>query len=95
MVSVIDSRPLLVQRGARPAQKAVQVIAARYARSTSNRDCRAIFAHLDEGDEEVGHAVAQLLHVGVLVGRALVAVDGDALVHDLAVAGPSPCLTTP
>ncbi len=31
------------------------------------------------------HAVAQLLHVGVLVGGTLVAVDRDALVHHLAV----------
>ena len=29
--------------------------------------------------------VAELLDVGVLVGRALVAVDGDALVDDLAL----------
>jgi hypothetical protein len=33
----------------------------------------------DEGGEEVGQAVAQLLDVGVLVGGALVAVDGEAL----------------
>ena len=39
----------------------------------------AAFAHFDEGGEEVVHAVAELLDVGVLVGGALVAVDGDAL----------------
>ena len=39
----------------------------------------------DERGEEVRHAVAQLLHVGVLVGRALVAVDREALVHALPV----------
>ena len=41
--------------------------------------------HLDEGGEEVRHAVSKLLHVGVLVGGALVAVDGDTLVHHGAV----------
>src|ERR1035438_3227313 len=34
---------------------------------------------LDEGHEEVVHAVAQLLDIRVLVGRALVAIDRDAL----------------
>ena len=41
----------------------------------------------DEGHEEVVHAVAELLHVGVLVGGALVAVDGEPLVDPVAVAG--------
>ena len=48
-------------------------------------DVGAVFEHFDEGDEEVVDALAELLHVGVLVGGALVAVDGDALVDDVAV----------
>ena len=44
-----------------------------------------VLEHLDEGHEEVGDTVAQLLHVGVLVGRPLVAVDRDPLVHHAAV----------
>ena len=43
----------------------------------------AVFEDFDEGDEKVVHAVAQLLDVGVLIGGALVAVNGDALVHDV------------
>ncbi len=31
------------------------------------------------------HTFAELLHIGVLVGRALVAVNGDALMHDVAI----------
>ena len=45
----------------------------------------AVMQHLDECRKEIIHAVAQLLHIGVLVGGALVPVNGDALVHDLAV----------
>ena len=43
------------------------------------------FADLDEGGEEVVHAVAELLDIGVLVGGAFVAVNGDALIDDVAV----------
>ncbi len=46
----------------------------------------AVLKNLDEGDEEVVHALAELLDVGVLVGRALVAVDRDPLVHRAALA---------
>ena len=45
----------------------------------------AAFADLDEGREKVVHAVAQLLDIGVLVGGAFVAIDRDALVHNLAI----------
>ena len=43
------------------------------------------FADFDEGGEEIVHAVAELLDIGVLVGGAFVAVDGDALVDYFAV----------
>ena len=45
----------------------------------------AAFADFDEGGEEVVHAVAELLDVGVLVGGTFVAIDGDALVDFVAV----------
>ncbi len=45
----------------------------------------AVLTDLDEGDEEVVDAFAQLLHVGVLIGGAFVAVDGDALSDVVAV----------
>ena len=35
--------------------------------------------------EEIVHAVAELLDVGVLVGGAFVAINGEALVDDLAI----------
>lgn len=47
--------------------------------------CVLGFADFDEGGEEIVHAVAELLDIGVLVGGAFVAVDGDALVDDFAV----------
>lgn len=45
----------------------------------------AVFEDFDEGCEEVVDAFAELLDVGVLVGGAFVAVDGDALVDGVAV----------
>src|SRR5690606_15362819 len=43
----------------------------------------AVLQYFDESDEEIIHAVAELLDVGVLVGRAFVAVNGNALVDDV------------
>ncbi len=65
----------------------MQVVAGRDARLDLERALAvlAVLQDLDERDEEVRDALAQLLDVGVLVGRALVAVDGDALVHDVAL----------
>ena len=34
----------------------------------------------NEGGEEIVHAVGKLLHIGVLIGRALVAIDSEALI---------------
>ena len=76
---------VLVERRAGAAEKSLQIIAARHAFLDFESLRRAIFPHLDEGGEEIRHAIAQLLHVGVLVGRALVAVNRDALVDDFAV----------
>ena len=42
-----------------------------------------VLAHLDEGDEEIQNAVAQLLHIRMLIGRPLVAINGDALVDNI------------
>ncbi len=39
-----------------------------------------ILEHLDEGHEEIVHAIAELLHVSVLVGGTFVAINGDALI---------------
>ena len=44
-----------------------------------------VFIDFDEGREEIQNTVPQLLNIGMLVGRALVAVHGDALVHGVAL----------
>ena len=81
-----DALPtLFVKRLARAEEKAAEKIAAGHAGFHQHALARAVAQHLDEDSEEVQHALAKLLHVSVLVGRALVAIDADALVHDLAV----------
>ena len=52
--------------------------------ASEGRPSSPVLQHLDEGDEEVRHPLAQLLDEGVLVGRALVPVDGDPLVDGVA-----------
>ena len=44
-----------------------------------------ILRHFNERQEKIQNAVAQLLHVSVLIGRSFVSVNGDALIHSLAV----------
>ena len=77
--------PALIKRASCPAQKSLKVIPARNA--ILDFECRAtsILAHFDESHEKVQHAIAQLLHVGVLIGRAFVPVNGDALMHGTAI----------
>ena len=50
------------------------------------RRLAAIPQHLDEGDKKIVNAVAELLNIGVLIGRAFVAIDGNALVNRAPVA---------
>ena len=45
----------------------------------------SILAHFDEGHEKIQHPVTQLLHVSMLIGRAFIPVNGDALMNDLAI----------
>jgi hypothetical protein len=85
-VMVMEWRFFSLSASRVPRQEALQVVAAGDARLDLEGGVGvAVLEDLDEGDEEVVHAVAELLHVGVLVGRALVAVDRDALVHDVAL----------
>src|SRR5690606_10672813 len=73
--------------GARALIKSIEAV----ARADERLDLDAASAtvevagHAHEHGEEVVEAVAQLLHVGVLVGRTLVAVDGEALPHLVAL----------
>jgi hypothetical protein len=43
-----------------------------------------LLQHLNEGGKEVGDSLAKLLHIGVLVGGTLVAIDSDALMNKIA-----------
>ena len=54
--------------------------------SGDRSDVGGVVEGLDEGHKEVVEAIAQLLHISVLVGGSLVAVDSQALVHGLPLA---------
>ena len=95
MEMVSDLRPDVVERLAGAAEEALQVVRGGGAGIDLDAVAVAALADLDEGGEEVVHAVAELLDVGVLVGGALVAVDGDALVDDRCRRGRVPCRATP
>ena len=74
-----------MQRFACATQEALEVVRSGCAGIDFHAVAVATFADLDEGGEEIIHAVAELLDVGVLVRGALVAIDGEALVHDVSV----------
>ena len=83
---------LLTQGVAGPQIETLEVVAARDAGLHVEGLPVAVLHDIDEGDEEVLHALPQLLDVGVLVGRALVPVDRNALVPALPChPGPAPC----
>ena len=76
--------PPFREGGAGALQEAVEVVARMFP--MQGRHIAGVFEHFDKGDEEVVDAVTQLLHIGVLVGGALVAVHGDALVGGFTIA---------
>jgi len=77
---------LLGERVARAEEEALEIVAGGDAAGLDlHARAIAVAEHFDEGDEEVVHALTELLHVGVLVGRALVAVNGNALVDGAAL----------
>ena len=71
-----------MQGGAGALQETIEEVAGGLPIDRCDR--RGIFEHLDEVHKEVVDAIAQLLHVGVLVGGTLVAIHRQALVHHLA-----------
>ena len=75
---------VLEQGGPRPQQEAVEVVAGRDTRFNFQGRA-AVLQHPDEHDEEVRHPLAELLDVGVLVRRALVAVDRQPLLDAVAL----------
>jgi hypothetical protein len=64
--------PPLRERAARALEEGRQIVAARDAGFDVDRGSFPILQHFDEKDEEVVDAVAQLLHVGVLVRRSAI-----------------------
>src|SRR5262249_49110422 len=81
-----DALPaLLVKRLPRAEQETAEKVAAGDALLNLNASPGAVLQHLDEQREEIQHPFAQLLHVSVLVGRTLVAVDSQPLVHRFAI----------
>src|SRR2546421_347903 len=50
-----------------------------------DRRAAPILVHLDKSHEKIQNTVTQLLHISMLVGRSLVAVNSNALMHDLAL----------
>ena len=91
----MDCAAFFEERLARAEEEALQVIARGGVRLDVERRAVAVLEHFDEDGEEIRDAVAQLLDVGVLVGRAFVAVNGNALVDDAALRGRVPCRAIP
>ena len=75
----------LVQRLSRAAQEALEVIGGGGAGLDFHALAIASLADLDEDREEIVHAVAELLDIGMLVGGTLVAINRDALVDGVAI----------
>ena len=76
---------LRAQSLARAEHERAQIVAACYAAGLDfNRVALARFQHFNKRHKKVVYAVAQLLDVGVLVGRALVAVHAYALLDAVA-----------
>ena len=77
--------PVFVEGRAGPAKEALKIISARHAFFDFEFFASAIFSHLQKRGEKVGHAIAQLLHVSMLIGRSLVSVNCDPLMDNVAV----------
>jgi len=77
---------LLEQSLAGSAQKSVQIIPAGEIACYFYRRGRAVLLHFNEGDEKIQNTIAQLLHIGMLISRAFVAINRDSLMHNFAVA---------
>src|ERR1041384_4338575 len=63
----------------------MKIISAGHARFHFESRTMPILVYFNESDEEVQYAVTQLLHVSMLIGRSLVAIDRDALMNNLAI----------
>ena len=60
-------------------KEGLEIVARGDARLHFKGAAFAVLQDFDEDGEKVIHTIAKLLHVGVLIGRAFVAVDGQAL----------------
>ena len=77
---------LFEQSLAGPTQKPVQIIATAKIVLYFHRRGRAVLLHFNKGDKEIENAIAQLLHIGMLISRSFIAINGDSLMHNFAVA---------
>src|SRR4030095_2895236 len=68
------------------AQKPVQIIPATKIILYLHRRNGAVLLHFNEGDKEIQNAIAQLLHVGMLISRSFIAINRDSLMHNFAFA---------
>jgi hypothetical protein len=59
----------------------VQIVPGGNSRLDFSASLAGIFVHLYKSDEKIENPVSQLLHIGMLIGRALVSVNGDALIY--------------
>ena len=76
---------VVIQCIAGAEEEALQEVAAGEAGFDFDGVAFAVLEYFDESGEEVVHTFTELLYVSVLVSGALVAVNGDALVDDIAV----------
>ena len=81
-----DAFALVLKEGpAGAAQKPLQIVATGHPGFDFERRAALGLTDFDERGEEIIHAIAELLHVGMLVGRPLVAVNGNALMDHVAI----------
>ena len=76
---------VFVEGIARTQEEAAQVIPAGDSRLDLYGPALAVVQHFDEGHEKIIHSLPKLLDIGMLVCRALVAVDRDPLVDSPAL----------
>ena len=75
----------MIECAARATEETLQVIGRGISWLDFDGVAIAALADFDEGGEEIRHTIAKLLHIGVLVGGAFVAVNGDTLMHLIAI----------
>ena len=65
--------------------KSVEIVACGDAFLDFHREAITVGQHTDERHEKIVHSFPELLHVGVLIGRSFVSVNGDSLIHNISI----------